>query len=187
LTSAPKIDRYTLVRFKNFLPDLEILKPPEEPSRKTGLFFYCPRESHVSGPSIDTQRRRPVRRRKNRMKSLHCPTKFIASSTMPPGHDKWIRSINDNPAGKVVADPEGNRWEWNRGDLDETSRLLRKLNNDELAIEQTDIVPNRARRGSAAKGDAPAKQHPKGLKKSADRDAGGGFDPYDSSGRTRRR
>ena len=40
---------------------------------------------------------------------------------MPSGSDKWIRSIKDNPAGKVVADPEGNRWEWQS---DEDERLI---------------------------------------------------------------
>jgi hypothetical protein len=105
---------------------------------------------------------------------------------MPPGHDKWIRSVKDNPAGKVVADPEGNRWEWDRGDQDETSRLLRKLHNDELSIEQSDIVPNPRRNGAAAKQSDARELRPKGLKKSA-RDAGGGFDPYDSSGKPRRR
>jgi hypothetical protein len=104
---------------------------------------------------------------------------------MPPGHDKWIRSIKDNPAGKVVADPEGNRWEWDRGDQDETSRLLRKLHNDELAIEQTDLVPNPGRRNGAAAKRADAEERPKGPKKS--RDAGGGFNPYDSSGKPRGR
>ena len=58
---------------------------------------------------------------------------------MPSGSDKWIRSIKDNPAGKVVADPEGNRWEWQSDD--ETSHLLKKLNNDELSIEKTDLRP----------------------------------------------
>ena len=52
---------------------------------------------------------------------------------MPEDPNKWIRSIKENPAGKVVADPEGNRWEWQAED--DTSRLLNKLNNDELAIE----------------------------------------------------
>jgi hypothetical protein len=108
---------------------------------------------------------------------------------MPSGHDKWIRSVKDNPAGKVVADPEGNRWEWNQADEDETSRLLRKLQNDELAIEQTDLVANPVppRRGATAKKAAqrePERSRP--LKKSGARDAGGGFNPYDNSGKQRR-
>ena len=62
------------------------------------------------------------------------------SAAMAGGQDKWIRSIKDNPAGKLVADPEGNRREWERAAQEDTSRLLRKFNNDELANEQTDLV-----------------------------------------------
>ena len=101
---------------------------------------------------------------------------------MPSGSDKWIRSIKENPAGKVVSDPEGNRWQWQSDD--DTARLLKKLNNDELSIEQTDIRPTPAvRKGTTAA--APKTEPGKPLRKS--RDAGGGFNPYDSSGKTRRR
>jgi len=108
---------------------------------------------------------------------------------MASGQDKWIRSVKDNPAGKVVADPEGNRWEWDQGEQDETARLLRKLQNDELAIEQSDIVPNPMKRaGRAAKRAAHSElERTKHLKKPGVRDAGGGFDPYDNSGKPRRR
>ena len=101
---------------------------------------------------------------------------------MPSGSDKWIRSIKDNPAGKVVSDPEGNRWQWESDD--ETARLLKKLNNDELSIEHTDIRPTPVvPKGTAA---APPKaETAKPLRKS--RDAGSGFNPYDSSGKGRRR
>jgi hypothetical protein len=107
---------------------------------------------------------------------------------MPSGHDKWIRSIKDNPAGKVISDPEGNRWEWDGVDQDETARLLHRLQNDELAIEQTDIVPNPMRqRGTAAKHAEPSDPPPAKPLKKIGRDAGGGFNPYDSSGKPRRR
>jgi hypothetical protein len=107
---------------------------------------------------------------------------------MTSGHDKWIRSIKDNPAGKVVADPEGNRWEWERADKDETSRLLEKLHNPDLAIEQTDIVrnPPPGLDGAAARADTPRLSKPLRKKPNA-RDAGGGFNPYDNSGKPRRR
>lgn len=98
---------------------------------------------------------------------------------MPSNSDKWIRSIKDNPSGKVVADPEGNRWEW-RAD-DETAHLLEKLNNDELAIETADLHPATARTGE--KTDAP-KRGPS-LKPGA-RDSGGGFNPYDHAGKKKR-
>jgi hypothetical protein len=100
---------------------------------------------------------------------------------MPAGSDKWIRSVKDNPAGKVVADPEGNRWQWQSDE--ETAGLLKKLNNDELAIEQTDIRLNPATKKATL-----AKPEPvKALRKSPTRDAGGGFNPYDNSGKPRRR
>lgn len=35
-------------RFKNFLPDLEILKPPEEPVLAVGLFFFRRRHRYTA-------------------------------------------------------------------------------------------------------------------------------------------
>jgi hypothetical protein len=101
---------------------------------------------------------------------------------MPSGSDKWIRSIKDNPAGKVVADPEGNRWEWQSDE--ETAHLLKKLSNDELAIEKTDIHP--PLKGENAAPTEPASPARKPLQPGA-RDKGGGFDPYDHSGKPKRR
>jgi hypothetical protein len=98
---------------------------------------------------------------------------------MPSKSDKWIRSIRDNPSGKVVADPEGNRWEWQSDD--ETAHLLKKLSNDELAIESTDLHPNIERTGE--KTDAPK---PSRSPKPGARDSGGGFNPYDHAGRKKR-
>jgi hypothetical protein len=110
-----------------------------------------------------------------------------------PGSDKWIRSIKDNPAGKVVADPEGNRWEWQSED--ETAHQLKKLNNDELSIEKTDIRPSlkgATPQSGVAHKTAPTdkpKADPPGARppKSGARDSGGGFNPYDSSGKPKRR
>ena len=104
---------------------------------------------------------------------------------MPSGPDSKIRSIKDNPAGKVVADAEGNRWQWDSND--ETSIQLKKLNNDELAIERTDIHPqptplNRDRAAAVAK---PKTEPAKPLAKR--RDSGGGFNPYDNPGKSKRR
>lgn len=112
---------------------------------------------------------------------------------MPSGtDDKWIRSIKDNTAGRVIADPEGNRWQW---DSDEaTSHLLKKLANDELAIEQTDLHPTPSANPAAA---ATAKPPPRSTAPTTTpstparpplgRDAGGGFNPYDNTGRPKRR
>ena len=103
---------------------------------------------------------------------------------MPSGSGKWIRSIKDNPAGKVVADPEGNRWEWQSDE--ETAHLLKKLNNDELAIEKTDIRPPLRDSLENAASTKPAAPERRPLKPGA-RDKGGGFNPYDHSGKPKRR
>jgi hypothetical protein len=101
------------------------------------------------------------------------------------GDDKSIRPLKDNSAGKVVADEAGSRWEWDRAQHDDTSRLLRKLSNDELAIEQTNIRPKPySARGTR---EAAAPSSPSKPLKKPSRDAGGGFDPYDNSGKPGRR
>ena len=103
---------------------------------------------------------------------------------MPSRSDKWIRSLKENPTGKVVADDEGNRWQWDSED--ETARLLKKLNNDELAIEKTDVRPV-ARRGQKRITAARTHELLAEPLKSGARDAGGGFNPYDNAGKPRRR
>jgi hypothetical protein len=99
-----------------------------------------------------------------------------------PSNDKWIRSVKDNPAGKVVADPEGNRWEWQT--QDDTSHLLKKLNNDDLAIEKTDLRPQVSTR--EARDAAPTPTKGPRAPTPGTRDAGGGFNPYDHAGKKRR-
>jgi hypothetical protein len=102
---------------------------------------------------------------------------------------KWVRAIKDNPAGRVVADTGGNRWEWNPADRDETTRLLRALQNDELEIERSSIIrkPRRAARKRNEADIALDLARGKARERSGGRDAGGGFDPYDHSGKPRRR
>jgi hypothetical protein len=102
---------------------------------------------------------------------------------MPSNSDKWIRSIKDNPAGKVVADPEGNRFEWQSDD--ETSHLLKKLRNDELSIESTDLHP-KIERPDQRTAAPTASQPPRRSVKPGSRDSGGGFNPYDHAGKKRR-
>jgi hypothetical protein len=103
---------------------------------------------------------------------------------MPSNSDKWIRSIKDNPAGKVVADPDGNRWEWQS--TEETGRLLRKLDNSELEIEATNVRPA-GKLGAAAKGARDARRPAARPLTPGGRDAAGGFNPYDHSGKPKRR
>jgi hypothetical protein len=102
---------------------------------------------------------------------------------MPSGPDNKIRSLKDNPAGKVVADAEGNRWQWDSND--ETSIQLKKLNNDELAIERTDIHPRPTPPARVAAGAKPKTETAKPPAKR--RDAGGGVNPYDNPGKSRPR
>ena len=99
---------------------------------------------------------------------------------MPSNSDKWIRSVKDNSAGKVVAEPGGNRWEWQSED--DTSLLLKKLNNDELAIEATDIHPT----SSPPERKAATPKVPSRPLKAGARDSAGGFNPYDHAGKKRR-
>ena len=101
------------------------------------------------------------------------------------GDDKSIRPLKENAAGKVVADEAGSRCEWDRAQQDDTSRLLRKLTNEELAIEQTNIRPRPFSARGTRQTSAPT-QASKPLKKPS-RDAGGGFNPYDNSGKPPRR
>jgi hypothetical protein len=102
---------------------------------------------------------------------------------MPSKSDKWIRSIKDNPAGKVVADPEGNRWEWQSDD--ETSHQLNKLSNEDLAIESTNLHP-KLERPDREKSASPAPKRSSRPLKPGARDSGGGFNPYDHAGKKRR-
>ena len=103
---------------------------------------------------------------------------------MPPDSKKWIGSIKDNPAGKVVADPEGNRWQW--GSEEETQALLKQLENNELAIEKTDIRPVANRTQKAAATEAVAPKPGSRPMKPGKRDAAGGFNPYDHAGKRKR-
>jgi hypothetical protein len=102
---------------------------------------------------------------------------------MASGPDNKIRSVKDNPAGKVVADADGNRWQWDSND--ETSIQLKKLSNDELAIEQTNLHP----RPTPTARDEAAPKHATepGTPLAKRRDKGGGFNPYDNPGKSRRR
>jgi hypothetical protein len=106
---------------------------------------------------------------------------------MTSGSDKWIRPVKDNSAGKVVADPGGNRWEWQSND--ETAVQLKKLENADLAIERTDIHPalpgGKAQAAQTAKSVKPKAEPRKPLARRTD--AGGGFNPYDNAGKPRRR
>ena len=82
-----------------------------------------------------------------------------------------------------MADPEGNRWEWQSND--ETSHLLKKLGNDELAIESTKFQPTLDAGGEKAAAPATPKRTNRPLKPGA-RDSGGGFNSVRPLGKKRR-
>ena len=95
------------------------------------------------------------------------------------------------PAGKVEIDSHGNRvWRWAREVLDNTSVLLKRLENKDLALEPTQKVPvmrggdkagqkQSSPRGAAPRADENDKpRHPAARRDRADSD--GGFDPYNS-------
>lgn len=95
----------------------------------------------------------------------------------------------DEPAGRVEFDSRGNSvWRWAREALDNTSILLKRLENNELAIEPTRKVPIMRDGKGAGKPGKPGK-HEKKLARGGrdpsgsaepDSDSGGGFDPYNS-------
>ena len=102
-----------------------------------------------------------------------------------PDSKKWIGALKDNPAGKVVAEGGANRWQWDSED--ETQRLLKLLENEELSIETTDIrpVPKKTQAPADRTTTPAATRESRPLKPK--RDSGGGFNPYDHAGKTRRR
>ena len=110
---------------------------------------------------------------------------------------------DDARTGRVVVDARGrNVWQWAKAALDSTSILLKRLENQDLALEPTQKVPIMPGADSyaAPKSQAPAKQAPpaKGAKPAKEsapqkgakrpdpirgetrRDTGGGFDPYNT-------
>ena len=101
---------------------------------------------------------------------------------------KKIRRLEDNSAGRVVKDTVANRWEWSPIEPDETARLLRALQNDDLRIERSRLTRKRSaprKRNESAVALELARR--RAYDESGGRDAGGGFNPYDHSGKPRRR
>ena len=95
------------------------------------------------------------------------------------------------PAGKVEIDSQGNSvWRWAREVLDNTSVLLKRLENKDLALEPTQKVPvmrgveRTAKSPSSRKGTTPepksAAKQPAAPAGRRDGGGSGGFDPYNS-------
>jgi hypothetical protein len=100
--------------------------------------------------------------------------------------------------GKVVVDSRGHSvWQWAKDVLENTSVLLKRLENKDLALEPTQRVPTlpgQPEKGANPKGAKHADSNAKAAKEAASKsrvwhpamqpdqgaDRGGGFDPYNS-------
>jgi hypothetical protein len=96
---------------------------------------------------------------------------------------------SQEPAGRVEFDSRGNSvWRWAKDVLDSTSILLKRLENQDLALEPTQTVPvigskKVAKPGNTSDPTRAAKARPKTRSLSLEaeeggRDKGGGFNPY---------
>ena len=119
---------------------------------------------------------------------------------------RLIRPVEQNPSGEVVVDNRcRNVWQWKDEQIDSTSIVLKRLENEALELEPTRKVPipgkaasgnevaDRAGRGKAApsaRGGEPRRRPAAersrdeadlSLSETIDYDAGGGFDPYNRS------
>lgn len=96
------------------------------------------------------------------------------------------------PAGKVEFDSRGKAiWRWAADVLEDTSLVLKRLENRELALEPTLKVPvgrgadrtppkQPDRRGAEDDGDEDLSLQRPAASRGKGRDNGGGFDPYNS-------
>lgn len=122
---------------------------------------------------------------------------------------KTIKPVRENAAGRVVNDGRGrNVWQWKDAEIDSTSLVLKRLENDALELEPTRKVPvqkpgaqdvrraaGRARSGAPDRGSAEQAAPPRDASRYPERPArvrlsidepdsrgpGGGFDPYNRS------
>jgi hypothetical protein len=112
-----------------------------------------------------------------------------------------VSTTRDSAAGRVERDADGNAvWRWRQsGALDSTTILLKRLENDALALEPTARLarpaaegsgrpprsdpapPARGNSGSTRDGQARREARPADARTAAR--SGGGFDPYNKSSR----
>lgn len=107
---------------------------------------------------------------------------------MAKERDKLRPAAAGNQAGHVAVDSRGrNVWQWNDSQLDSTTIMLKRLENDELELEPTRRV--RAQSGQDPS-DADASERKRRrrsiggeptLDETFSVDMGGGFDPYNRS------
>jgi hypothetical protein len=118
---------------------------------------------------------------------------------------KLIKPVKENDSGHVVVDSRGrNVWQWKDAEVDSTSLVLKRLENDALELEPTRKVPvqkpptehaervasrpeQASRRRPTKAGRDPARypERPARVRLSVGEpsgsDVGGGFDPYNRS------
>ena len=120
---------------------------------------------------------------------------------------KILIPVTQNPDGGVVVDNRGrNVWQWKDEQLDSTSIVLKRLENDALQLEPTRRVKKLAEKDAQRSADPERKAGPRkpgdaqrpretraqaanadrgepglNLSTDVDYDAGGGFDPYNRS------
>ena len=126
---------------------------------------------------------------------------------MSRGHNKHVERVEPPAAdpsgespGKVVVDSRGHSvWQWAKDVIENTSVLLKRLENKDLAIEPTQkvpVIPGREpdEKRAAPLAKKPADSNAKAAKEAASKsrvrhpalqptqgaDRGGGFDPYNS-------
>ena len=85
------------------------------------------------------------------------------------GKEKRLATTSDNPAGSVVHTGGRAVWQWAKEKLDNTSILLKKLDNSALRLLREGEL-------EAEQDDSPAELSLTG----EPTDGGGGFDPYNS-------
>ena len=113
----------------------------------------------------------------------------MAGATDKQSRDDGAQTVSE-PAGKVEVDSEGNRvWRWAREVLENTSVLLKRLENKDLALEPTQKIPvaggvdtaqKKKQPGYRGDDDDDARARHPAARKDGGRDGGGGFDPYNS-------
>jgi hypothetical protein len=98
---------------------------------------------------------------------------------------KLLTPIGEEAAGRVVVDSRGrNIWQWKDSQIDSTSILLKRLDNDALQLEPTRRVPIPKKLAKAAQGgrDSRGGQQPGlSISETINYKVGGGFDPYNRS------
>lgn len=111
---------------------------------------------------------------------------------MANDREKPVLEVDGNSAGRVAVDGRGrNVWQWNEEQLDSTTIMLSRLDNDSLELEPTRSVPIPGAKPAAddrrKKRDGRRESCSEGLgidatlNIEAGAGAGGGFDPYNRS------